>query len=178
MIFGKRLGRQPAAEERESVLTRAHSSQLHGEGVEREYEEVVISQLTRLGVPLDTVEVEVRHAGAMPDGRNIYVGMVRLTKWQPRTSLRLLVALPLLETKTRQSLETTWLSDVSHFGGLWVHASSALRTNDVLSEIHDAVKLLELGAQSAPGAGAGDTGWSASVQAALEGEIPRRSGRG
>jgi hypothetical protein len=172
MIFGKRTPSQSQPAERDSAQT-VYSSQMSGEGLEREYEDIVRAQLTKLGVPLDTVEVEVRPAGAMQDGRNIYLGMVRLVRWQPRTSLRLLVALPLLEVKTRQSLETTWLMDVSHFGGLWVHASSTLRNGEVMGDIREAVAQLELGTGSTPSGGGGDAGWSASVQAALDPELVR-----
>jgi len=164
MIFGKRSTPQVPQTERSSAEQTIYSSQLAGEGLEREYEEIVRSQLVKLGVPLETVEVEVRTAGAMQDGRAIYLGMVRLSKWNPRTSMRLLVALPLLEVKTRQSLETTWLVDVSHFGGLWVHASSNLRTGEVMGDIRDAITRLELAANSV----SGGEGWSASVQAALD----------
>lgn len=164
MIFGKGKGKGQSAEN-DSSHTRYSSLQLTGEGLEREYEDIVRAQIARLGVPLDTVHVEVRPAGTRQDGRHIYLGMVRLTQWEPRTSLRLLVALPLLETKTRQSLETTWLMDVSHFGGLWIHASAALRSNEVLCEIREAVTRLELGAApSAPR----ESSWSPSVQAELE----------
>ena len=171
MIFGKRTPPQSQPAERDSAQT-VYSSQMSGEGLEREYEDIVRAQLTKLGVPLETVEVEVRPAGAMQDGRNIYLGMVRLVRWHPRTSLRLLVALPLLELKTRQSLETTWLMDVSHFGGLWVHASSTLRTAEVMGDIREAVAQLELGMGNTP-SGGGDAGWSASVQAALDPELVR-----
>jgi len=163
MIFGKRLVQ---AEAPDSAQTHYSSSQVTGEGLEREYEEIVRAQIAKLGVPLETVQVEVRPAGAMPDGRNIYLCMVRLVRWQQRTSLRLLVALPLLEAKTRQSLETTWLTDVSHFGGLWVHASSTLRNSEVMGDIREAISHLELGA-AAQGSNSG-AGWSASVQAELD----------
>ena len=73
-------------------------------GLEHEYGELVRVQIARLGIPLDTVEVEVKPAGSRRDSRKIYLGMVRLTRWNERTSLRLLMALPLLEAKVRQSL--------------------------------------------------------------------------
>lgn len=165
MIFGKAKSKTNAAE-RESAHTRYSSMQLSGEGLEREYEDIVRAQLARLGVPLETVEVEVKPAGVRTDGRHIYLGMVRLVRWEPRTSMRLLVALPLLEVKTRQSLETTWLMDVSHFGGLWVHASSALRNSEVLGDIREAITALELGSSASNSSAPGE--WSSSVEAELE----------
>ena len=167
MIFAKR-SQTPQPAEHDSAQTH-YSSQLAGEGLEREYEELVRAQLARLGIPLENVEVEVRSAGTMQDGRKVYLGMVRLVKWEARTSLRLLVCLPLLEAKTRQSLETTWLTDVSHFGGLWVHASSGLRNAEVMGDIRETVKMLELGAQlQDSGPAPAESGWSASVHAALD----------
>jgi hypothetical protein len=175
MIFSRKPG-QPQGKpgEGDSAQTHYSSSQLSGEGLEREYEDVVWAQLGRLGIPQDTVEVEVRPAGTMKDGRSVYLGMVRLVKWDARTSLRLLVALPLLEAKTRQSLDTTWLTDVSHFGGLWVHAATPTRTAETLGDIRDAVVRLELGQQ----ASSSESGWSASVQAVLDDPERFRSGGG
>lgn len=163
MIFGRRRRAQRAAGEHDSIQTHYGSSQLPGEGLEPEYEEIIRAQLARLGVPLDTVAVEASAAGATPEGRNIYVGMVRLTKWEPATSLRLLMALPLLELKTRQSLETSWLTDVSQFGGLWAHASSALRTSEVLGEIRDAIMQLDPAAAVSDSNPPSDGGWSPSI---------------
>jgi hypothetical protein len=164
MIFGKRT--PPQAQPADSAQT-VYSSQMAGEGLEREYEDIVRAQITKLGVPLECVEVEVRPAGSMKDGRNIYLGMVRLVRWHARASLRLMVALPVLELKTRQSLETTWLMDVSHFGGLWLHASSSLRSAEVVGDVRDAITQLGLGVGNTP-TSPGDAPWSASVQAALD----------
>ena len=175
MIFSKRSAPQAKGEGETIVHTQYSSSQMSGEGLEREYEEVVRAQLARLGVPQETVEVQVRPAGTMQDGRSIYLGMVRLVQWDARTSFRLLVALPLLEAKTRQSLDTSWLMDVSHFGGLWVHASAAIRTSEVLVDIRAAITRLELGARIDAGV-VGEAGWSASVQAALDDPEHFRSG--
>lgn len=169
MIFSKRSAPPDKQKPKkgaspDSALTQ-YGSQLSGEGLEREYEEVVRVQLSRLGIPPDTVDIEVRPAGTMKDGRAVYLGMLRLVKWDARTSLRLLVALPVLEAKTRQSLDTTWLMDVSHFGGLWIHASGGVRTDAVLGDIRDAITQLELmPSQSGPPS---ESRWSASVQAVL-----------
>jgi len=179
MIFSKRSPPQAKHKTKQggvpdSALTQYNSSQMSGEGLEREYEEVVRAQLARLGVPLETVEVEVRPAGTMKDGRAVYLGMVRLVKWHARTSLRLLVALPVLEAKTRQSLDTSWLMDVSHFGGLWVHASAPVRTDGVLADIRAAITKLEIAATQA--GGPAEPGWSASVQAVLDPDRERSGG--
>jgi hypothetical protein len=170
MIFSKRSAppdKQKAKQAAgpDSALTQ-YSSQLSGEGLEREYEEVVRVQLSRLGIPPETVEIEVRPAGTMKDGRAVYLCMLRLVKWNPRTSLRLLIALPVLEAKTRQSLDTTWLMDVSHFGGLWVHASGGVRTDAVLGDVRAAITQLEL--MTAQAGAPIDPRWSPSVQAVLK----------
>jgi hypothetical protein len=179
MIFSKRSAppdKQKAkqAPGPDSALTQ-YSSQLSGEGLEREYAEAVRVQLSRLGIPPETVEVEVRPAGTMKDGRAVYLCMLRLVKWNPRTSLRLLIALPVLEAKTRQSLDTTWLMDVSHFGGLWVHASGGVRTDAVLGDVRAAITQLEL--MTAQGGTPSEPRWSASVQAVLKELEDEESGR-
>ncbi len=167
MFFARR--QLPAgAEAEDSVLTRAGASQLSGEGLEAEYDAVVRSQLGRLGVPLQAVQIEVSPAGTTPAGLTIYVAMARLVAWHPRTSLRLLVALPLLEARIRQALETSWLGDVSQFGGLWIHASAGVRGPEVLGEIRQAVQQLELGAKAVARDAPAKDDWSSSVQAVLQ----------
>ena len=167
MIFAKKA-RTPEPSERDSAPTQTqYSSQLASEGLEHEYEELVRAQIVRLGIPLETVEVEVKPAGSRRDSRKIYLGMVRLTRWNERTSLRLLMALPLLEAKVRQSLDTSWLVDVSHFGGLWLHASSSLGKTTALSDIRDAIVQLE-GIPAADTVPPPETGWDPSMEAALE----------
>lgn len=118
-----------------------------GGGLEREYGELIQSQLLKLAGAPDLVEVEVRAAGATPDGRAIYTGMLRLARWDRRRSLRILVALPLIEAKMRKSLESTWLGDVSQFGGLWLHASAGARGAQALCDVHDVIVGFEGGAK-------------------------------
>jgi len=172
MIFSKK---QAAAAKPGEIDQTQYSSQMSGEGLEREYEEVVWGQLGRLGIPHETVAVEVRPAGTMKDGRSVYLGMVRLVKWDARTSLRLLVALPLLSLLIGCVRFPPVLTAKCKGSGLWVHAGTAARTGEVLGDIRDAVVRLELGAQAGdPGPSEG--GWSASVQAALDDPERVRSG--
>ena len=49
----------------------------------------------------------------------------------------LLLGLPLLEAKLRRLTNGSWLKDVSHFGGLWLHASGQLQDSTALQELRD-----------------------------------------
>jgi hypothetical protein len=95
-------------------------------GLDVEYQQLVTAQLARSGISLNCATVEVRRLGRSPDGFDVFVGMVRLHRWERRSALRLLVGLPLLEKRVRRVVRSSWLADYSHFGGLWLHASEQL----------------------------------------------------
>jgi hypothetical protein len=65
--------------------------------------------------------------------------------------------------------------DVSHFGGLWVHASGGVRTDAVLGDVRAAITQLEL--MTAQGGTPSEPRWSASVQAVLKELEDEESGR-
>ena len=68
-------------------------------------------------------------------GLDIYGGMMRLTRWQRDSALRVLLGLPLLEAKIRKMVRSLWLGEVSHFGGLWLHASEQLTSTEAMTEL-------------------------------------------
>jgi hypothetical protein len=63
--------------------------------------------------------------------------MVRLNVWERESGLRLLLGLPVLEGRVRKSVRSTWLADLSHFGGLWLHVSERLYVEQQLGEVRD-----------------------------------------
>ena len=79
--------------------------------------------------------IEVRKIGQAPDGYDVFVGMVRLVRWERHSALRVLLGLPLLEAKIRKTVRATWLADYSHFTGLWLHTSEQLQVPDELREL-------------------------------------------
>ncbi|WP_167772925.1 hypothetical protein [Ramlibacter humi] len=142
-MFDKRSGHSAPAPQgafEESAFTVQTTAD---QGVEQEYRELLCNRLSRLGIPKGTVEIQIQVVGGSPDGRSVYIGLLRLAKWEPRRSVRMLLALPLLEAKARKALEGTWLGEVSIFGGLWLHAASPVRSPAVLSEIHQVIVRLE-----------------------------------
>jgi hypothetical protein len=94
--------------------------------LEAEYLKVIEQELRGWGVPASCATVQVQQLGQTPQGRGIFVGVVRLHAWERRPALRLLLGLPLLERRVKRALAPRWLLDVSHFGGLWLHASDRL----------------------------------------------------
>jgi hypothetical protein len=112
------------------------SSTPSNHGLEVEYQNLIAGQLRRWSIAPSCVTLEVRRLGQAPDGFEVFVGMVRLSRWDRLSALRILIGLPLLETKVRKSVRATWLADFSHFGGLWLHASEHM---EVGSELHDLI---------------------------------------
>lgn len=108
-----------------------------GQGLEAEYEDLISTQCRRWGISDSSVTIEVRQIGRAPDGLDVYLGMVRLAQWERTSALRLLLGLPLLETKIRKMVRTLWLGEVSHFGGLWLHASEQLHATTAMSELRE-----------------------------------------
>ncbi len=112
-----------------------HPSDRRGEGLEVEYQTLIATQFRRWGIATGCVTIEVRQIGRAPDGFDVFVGMVRLAKWDRVSALRVLIGLPLLEAKVRKTVRSTWMADFSHFGGLWLHASESLHATPAAAEL-------------------------------------------
>jgi hypothetical protein len=119
------------------------SSQRASEGLEVEYEHVVGTQFRRWHIAPEAVRVQIRKLGEGPDGFEVFVAMVRLVKWHRASALRLLLGLPMLEARVRRSIRSTWLADVSHFAGLWVHASDSLELGEDRDEVRELLASLK-----------------------------------
>ena len=102
--------------------------------VRAEYKRHVLDQLARFGVPAEVVSVDMR-AGGSVEGKAVYLAMVRLIAWQHKPCVRLLLGLPLIEINVRKAVGSSWLSEVTHFGGLWLHPSSQLHGSGAVPAI-------------------------------------------
>ena len=122
-----------------------------GASLEAEYEALILAQCSRWGIAESSITIEVRNAGRGPQGRDVYLGMIRIARWERESSLRVLLGLPLLEAKVRKMLRTLWLSEVSHFGGLWLHASEQLANTDAFPELRKL--MVQLTPATAPASG-------------------------
>jgi hypothetical protein len=129
-----------------------------GQGLEAEYEGLISTQFRRWGITDTAVTVDVRPLGKAHDGLDVYVGMVRLAHWERTPALRLLLGLPMLETKIRKTVRSLWIGEVSHFGGLWLHASEQLHTSAAPGELRELMMQLTPPGAVAPGAGGGEVG--------------------
>lgn len=105
---------------------RSASELLHELTVTDQYHGLVLQELDRCGVDPHVVTVDVRQIGAAQDGLEVYAAMVHLTKWDQSSAVRLLLGLPLIEQKIRETARASWLASGHHFVGLWVHASKQL----------------------------------------------------
>src|SRR3569832_1442498 len=96
--FRKILQREPE----ETPVTEVGASGHSAVEVVDEDRSILIDQLIRGGVAPDCVEIEVKQGGKLRDGRNVYIGMLRLVKWDRAPSVRLLLGLPILESRLRR----------------------------------------------------------------------------
>lgn len=110
---------------------------LRDEGLEAEYEHLIARQCRRWGITEESVALEVRQIGRAVDGRDVYVGMVRLAQWERSSIVRLLLGLPVLETRVRRTARSTWFGEISHFGGIWLHASEQLHATGAMRELRE-----------------------------------------
>jgi hypothetical protein len=117
-------------------------AQPSGRELQKEYVELVTEQLRRIDVPADCVHLDV--ASKLINGRNVFNVKIRLVRWHRTATLRLLVSLPLLEARTRKAVTTSWVGEVSQFGGLWVHSSATLSVAEVEQDSEWAISELQL----------------------------------
>jgi len=105
------------------------------DALQSEYERLITSVVRRWGVPESCASVEMVRLGEGPDGRQAYFAVVRIFAWDRRPALRLLLGLPLLERKVRKTIRAHWVSEVSHFGGVWLHASERLADTGAATDL-------------------------------------------
>jgi hypothetical protein len=132
--------RDPSRRSSNANETEVQLSQAPGKGLEAEYESLILNQLQRWGITEPGITLEVRQLGKAPDGLEVYAGMVRLARWERDPALRMLLGLPLLETKIRRLVRSVWIGEVSHFGGLWLHASEQLHSTGAMGELRDLLR--------------------------------------
>jgi hypothetical protein len=107
--------------------------------LEMEYEALITAQLRRFGIDRTSVALEVWKVGEMRNGLDAYAGMIQIRKWDRVSALRLLLGLPMLEAKVRQSVGMTWLADLSHFSGLWLNTSHDLHREQGTGELRELI---------------------------------------
>ena len=137
--FRKFLQREPEENPETEVDSSGHSVA----EVLEEYRSLMLDQLIRGGVAPDCVEIEVKQGGKMRDGRAVYIGMLRLVKWDRSPSIRLLLGLPILESRLRRVIRGSWLHEVSAFGGVWLHASGQLQDSHAMEDLRGLVIEIE-----------------------------------
>lgn len=111
--------------------------------IAEEYRALVIDQLIRGGVSPGCVEIEIRRSGRVLDGRHVFVAMVRLIHWERHSAVRLLLGFPILESRLRRTVRGSWLRDLSHFGGVWLHTSGQLQDSVTMQDLRAVLLDLE-----------------------------------
>ena len=127
----------------ESPVTEVDASSNSADEITNEYRGIVMDQLVRGGVAMNCVELEVRPSGKLKDGRTMYVGMLRLVHWERGSAVRLLLGLPILESRVRRMVRGSWLREVSQFSGIWLHASGQLQDSAAMEDLRTLVLDIE-----------------------------------
>lgn len=165
----KFLQREPE----DSPVTVAEPSGHSADEIGQEYRSIISGQLARGGVLARCVEVEVRQAGKLRDGLPMFLAMLRLTAWERTSAIRLLLGLPILESRLRRVIRGSWLREVSHFGGIWVHASGQLQDGHAMEDLRALIVDVERrdADSSQPPSSAGASVWSLPTDL---GQLPRQ----
>lgn len=119
----------------DSPVTEVDASGHSIDEITEEYKSLIIEQLVRGGVSPDCVEIEVKPGGKTRDNRAVFVAMVRLVRWDRSPAVRLLLGLPIFETRVRRAVRGSWLHELSHFGGVWLHASGQLQDTLAMEDL-------------------------------------------
>lgn len=148
--FRKLLAREGRKHEGEDGHdeTELDSGAPKGARLEAEYEALIAVQCHRWGISDSCFTIEVRQIGRGANNLEVYTGMLRLSRWERDSALRLLIGLPLLEAKIRKMVRGLWLAEVSVFGGLWLHASEQLAATEAMGELRQL--LIQLTPPSVP----------------------------
>jgi hypothetical protein len=103
--------------------------------VQAEYQKLLVDHLRRWGVSDRCATVTVRQIGQDRRNREIFVVVIKLSKWERDVAVRLLLGLPLFEKKIRKILLGSWIAEVSHFEGLWLQTADELLGDVATSEL-------------------------------------------
>lgn len=99
------------------------------------YCSLIRKTLQQCGVRSETLQIELRCVDKASDGKPVYSAMIYIAQWERVSVLRLLIGLPLIETRLREAARSSWMASQSHFVGIWLHASSRLEAPDELRSI-------------------------------------------
>lgn len=121
--------------EGEVASTEMHPNSTSIQEIQAEYRACVDEVLRRAGIAAECVDIEIRHQGALSDGRPAIAIMLRLVSWERTSGLRLLLGLPMLERASRRLIGASWAAEASHYTGLWVHPSGQILDRALLKDL-------------------------------------------
>jgi hypothetical protein len=104
-------------------------------GLEAEYQRLVEHHLRRWGVGEHCAHVEIQQMERRKGRREVFVATIVLSAWDRNAVLRVLIGLPMLDKKVRQSVAALWLADVSEFQGVLLKIMPALHEAPATTEL-------------------------------------------
>jgi hypothetical protein len=124
----KRLFRPVAAHPAETQFG------LSEQELQEEYRAQLTGILLKAGIDDACVSIDIRPMGES-GGMPLFWCFLRIVKWQPASGVRLLLGLPHIERAFRRHLAGSWIADASHFGGIWLHPSTAVLESSAMREL-------------------------------------------
>jgi hypothetical protein len=103
--------------------------------VQAEYQKLIVYHLQRWGVSAKCATVAVWQVGQDKQGREAFVAVVKLSRWERDVAVRLLLGFPLFEKKIRKMLLGSWIAEVSHFEGLLLQTADELLGDVATAEL-------------------------------------------
>lgn len=126
-----------AARSREPGRPEGHTDESDvRKALEQAYGDLLREQLAAWAIPPGMVGINIHRLGRAGDGLPIFIAMLRISRWIRVPGFRLLVGLPMLEASVSKAVSSSWLAELSHFGGVWLHASSTLHKEIPASELN------------------------------------------
>ena len=113
------------------------------EQLQDELEQLTVRVLQKAGVTPGCVTIAIEHVATSRDGRPLLRAMVALTQWDADGALRLLLGVGHIERALRRAVDASWLSETSHFGGVWVNPSSDVLERSGLRQLAAALSTLQ-----------------------------------
>lgn len=117
------------------LASRRSSAMIADENLHLHYCSLIRKTLQQCGVKSETLQIDLRCVDKASDGKPVYAAMIYIAQWERVSTLRLLIGLPLIESRLRDAARSSWMASQSHFVGIWLHASSRLEAPDELRSI-------------------------------------------
>lgn len=119
-------------------------SLLPGE-LEGELHQMSLSILRKAGVDPTCLVLDVEQVAQACSARPSFRIMVAMVRWDPRSTLRLLLGIAHIERGMRRSFAHSWARESCEFAGIWLHPTDSLLESASLRHLASALSNIDGG---------------------------------